>query len=193
MVVVNLTRDKVWVRDGVVPDYPSQAAPKFDIAAMGVGHSGSAQQASGLPGAVDSQRRDFAGRLLPEGLQAGIDSVLADHQASLHPRRTSARWLVVRWANPPQPRSPERMVRRASAHEEVGLPQSSIPIALLFFNVGVEIGQLLFVGAVLAVITVGRRAGQRVRVPQPAWLWRIAPYAIGGLASFWLVERVATF
>ena len=35
MVVVNLTRDKVWVRDGVVPDYPSIAAPKFDIAAMG--------------------------------------------------------------------------------------------------------------------------------------------------------------
>lgn len=35
MVVVNLTKDKVWVRDGVVPDYPSIAAPKFDIAAMG--------------------------------------------------------------------------------------------------------------------------------------------------------------
>ena len=40
----------------------------------------------------------------------------------------------------------------AGALAEVGLPQSSIPIALLFFNVGVEIGQLLFVGAVLAVI-----------------------------------------
>jgi hypothetical protein len=36
----------------------------------------------------------------------------------------------------------------AGALAEVGLPQSSIPIALLFFNVGVEIGQLLFVGAV---------------------------------------------
>ena len=35
MIVVNLTRDKVWVRDGVVPDFPSQAPPKFDIAAMG--------------------------------------------------------------------------------------------------------------------------------------------------------------
>jgi hypothetical protein len=35
MVVVNLTRDKVWVRDGVVPDYPSMAPPKFDIAATG--------------------------------------------------------------------------------------------------------------------------------------------------------------
>jgi hypothetical protein len=81
----------------------------------------------------------------------------------------------------------------AGALAEVGLPQSSIPIALLFFNVGVEIGQLLFVGAVLALITVGWRAGQRLRVSQPVWLWRITPYAIGALASFWLVERVAAF
>ena len=81
----------------------------------------------------------------------------------------------------------------AGALAQVGLPQSSIPIALLFFNVGVEIGQLLFVGAVLAVITAGWRAAQRLRWSQPAWLWRLAPYAIGGLASFWLVERVAAF
>src|SRR5207344_73760 len=81
----------------------------------------------------------------------------------------------------------------ASALAEVGLPQSSVPIALLFFNVGVEIGQLLFVGAVLTVIAAGWRAGHRLRLSQPDWLWRIAPYAIGGLASFWLVERVAAF
>jgi hydrogenase/urease accessory protein HupE len=81
----------------------------------------------------------------------------------------------------------------AGALAEVGLPQSSIPMALLFFNVGVEIGQLLFVGAVLAAIAVGWRAGQRLLLPQPAWLWRITPYTIGGLASFWLVERVAAF
>jgi hypothetical protein len=81
----------------------------------------------------------------------------------------------------------------AGALAEVGLPQSSIPIALLFFNVGVEIGQLLFVAAVLAVIAVGWRAGQRLRMSPPEWLWRIAPYGIGALASFWLVERVAAF
>ncbi len=81
----------------------------------------------------------------------------------------------------------------AGALAEVGLPQSSIPIALLFFNVGVEIGQLLFVGAVLAAITVAWRAGRRLRLSPPVWLWRIAPYAIGALASFWLVERVAAF
>jgi hydrogenase/urease accessory protein HupE len=79
----------------------------------------------------------------------------------------------------------------AGALAEVGLPQSSIPLALLFFNVGVEIGQLLFVGFVLALIAVSWRAAHRVRWSQPAWVWRIAPYAIGALASFWLVERVA--
>jgi hydrogenase/urease accessory protein HupE len=81
----------------------------------------------------------------------------------------------------------------AGALAEVGLPQSSIPIALLFFNVGVEIGQVMFVGAVVTVIAVGWRAAQRLRLSQPAWLWRIAPYAIGALASFWLVERVTAF
>ena len=81
----------------------------------------------------------------------------------------------------------------AGALAEVGLPQSSIPIALLFFNVGVEIGQLLFVGAVLATIAAGWSAKERLRVSPPAWLWRVVPYAIGGLASFWLVERIAAF
>lgn len=81
----------------------------------------------------------------------------------------------------------------AGALAEVGLPQSSIPMALLFFNVGVEIGQLLFVGVVLAVIAAAWHAGQRLRLPQPRWLWRLASYGIGGLASFWLIERVAAF
>jgi hypothetical protein len=64
---------------------------------------------------------------------------------------------------------------------------------MLFFNVGVEIGQLMFVGAALTVMAVGWRAAQRLRLAQTGWVWRIAPYAIGGLASFWLVERIATF
>jgi hydrogenase/urease accessory protein HupE len=81
----------------------------------------------------------------------------------------------------------------AGALAQVGLPQSSILIALLFFNIGVEIGQLLFVGAVLAVIAAGWRARHRLRLSQSAWIGRIAPYAIGALASFWLVERIAAF
>ncbi len=81
----------------------------------------------------------------------------------------------------------------AGALAEVGLPQSSIPIALLFFNVGVEIGQLLFVGAVLTLIALGVKAVRQFRLPQPVWLWRVTPYAIGAVASFWVIERLAKF
>jgi hydrogenase/urease accessory protein HupE len=81
----------------------------------------------------------------------------------------------------------------AGALAEVGLPPLSIPTALLFFNVGVEIGQLLFIGAVLAVIAAGRWAARRSAWTPPAWCSRVVPYAIGGLASFWVVERVAAF
>ena len=47
----------------------------------------------------------------------------------------------------------------AGALAEVGLPHGHIPTALLFFNVGVEIGQLVFVGAVLTLIAAVRRVG----------------------------------
>jgi hypothetical protein len=81
----------------------------------------------------------------------------------------------------------------ASALAEVGLPQLSIPVALLFFNVGVEIGQLAFIAAVLAVIAMGRWIGHRIALPQLHWLWRMPPYAIGGIASYWVIERLAAF
>ncbi len=81
----------------------------------------------------------------------------------------------------------------AGALAEVGLPPLSIPLALLFFNVGVEIGQLIFIAAVLAVIAIARRASRYLELAPPAWLWRVPPYAIGGLASFWVVERIAGF
>ena len=56
----------------------------------------------------------------------------------------------------------------AGALAEVGLPHNSIPLALLFFNVGVEIGQLLFIGAVLALIAGGTRLAAALRLrPAP--------------------------
>lgn len=81
----------------------------------------------------------------------------------------------------------------ASALAQVGLPPLSIPVALLCFNVGVEIGQLLFVAAVLAIVAGGRWVNRRFAWPRPGWLWRVPPYAIGGLASYWVIERVAAF
>jgi hydrogenase/urease accessory protein HupE len=81
----------------------------------------------------------------------------------------------------------------ASALAQVGLPPLAIPVALFFFNVGVEIGQLLFIAAVFAVTATTRWIARRIPLPQPPWLWRIPPYAIGGFAGYWVLERVAAF
>lgn len=75
----------------------------------------------------------------------------------------------------------------AGALAEIGLPAGEIPLALLFFNLGVEIGQLLFVAAVLSV----RWAARRLEVAWPAWVGSLPAYAIGSVASFWLIERVS--
>ena len=81
----------------------------------------------------------------------------------------------------------------ASALSEVGLPQSAIPVALLFFNVGVEIGQLFFIASIFAVIALARQVTQRIGVSQPAWAWRVPPYAIGSVAAFWIIQRISVF
>jgi hypothetical protein len=81
----------------------------------------------------------------------------------------------------------------ASALSEVGLPQSTIPVALLFFNVGVEIGQLFFIGAVFAAIALAREVTQRIGLSQPAWAWRVPAYAIGSVAAFWIIQRISAF
>ncbi len=75
----------------------------------------------------------------------------------------------------------------AGALADVGLPQNDIPLALLLFNVGVEAGQLAFVGAVLAVIALARRS----RFTFPRWTQLAPPYAIGSVAMFWVIQRVA--
>ena len=79
----------------------------------------------------------------------------------------------------------------AGALAEIGLPENAIPLALLFFNVGVEIGQVTFIFAVLAFMAIARKlAGPRL---QPHWARVATTYTIGTLASFWLFERVAAF
>lgn len=77
----------------------------------------------------------------------------------------------------------------ASALAEVGLPETAIPLALFLFNVGVEIGQVLFVAAVLGLVW----ASWRLAVPWPAWAWRVQTYAIGVTAAFWVIQRVVGF
>ena len=77
----------------------------------------------------------------------------------------------------------------AGALSEVGLPAGQIPVALLFFNLGVEAGQLLFIAAVLALVAGARR----VRIAWPRWAELVPPYAIGSVAMFWVIQRVAAF
>ena len=81
---------------------------------------------------------------------------------------------------------------------ETGLPQTEIPTALLFFNVGVEIGQILFVFGVIlsyqAIRLIGKTVLDRdlsIEALRP--LQAPAAYAVGILASFWMVERIAGF
>jgi hydrogenase/urease accessory protein HupE len=78
----------------------------------------------------------------------------------------------------------------AGALSEVGVPAQAVPLALLFFNVGVELGQLLFIAAVFGLGWLVRRSA--VRVPR-GWQ-RAAAYGIGSVAAFWVVQRtVAIF
>jgi hypothetical protein len=74
----------------------------------------------------------------------------------------------------------------AGALGEIGLPQSAIPVALLFFNLGVEAGQLAFV---LALLVLHRLLGgvleSRLQKMKPAM-----GYALGALATLWFFERL---
>jgi len=77
----------------------------------------------------------------------------------------------------------------AGALSNIGLPEGNIPLALLCFNLGVEFGQLMFIGVVLVVTAVVVRTG----ILFPQWTRLVPPYAIGGAAMFWVIERVAAF
>lgn len=74
----------------------------------------------------------------------------------------------------------------AGALREIGLPEGDVPVALLTFNLGVELGQLLIISLVLAVIALLRRF--KPVALRPSTL--AATYAIGITASFWFIERM---
>lgn len=77
----------------------------------------------------------------------------------------------------------------ASALSETGLPQNAIPLALAFFNVGVEVGQVAFV-LVILIVEWGVSA---LRVKIPPFLEKVPVYLIGGVSSYWLIDRVIGF
>jgi len=74
----------------------------------------------------------------------------------------------------------------ASGLAQLGLPKGEVPLALLLFNVGVEIGQLAFVAVVLLL----ERAFRVLQVHWPRVLERLPGYAVGTLGAYWTIQRV---
>lgn len=72
---------------------------------------------------------------------------------------------------------------------EIGLPREQRVLALAAFNLGIELGQLAFVGACLVAWQLLRRAGVK---GQPRERLGLA-YVLGAVASFWCIERLAAF
>ena len=75
----------------------------------------------------------------------------------------------------------------ASALTGAGLPRQELPFALVSFNVGVELGQLGFIGLVLAL----ERSFRILEVRWPGWAELMPGYAVGSLGAFWTIQRVA--
>lgn len=79
----------------------------------------------------------------------------------------------------------------AGALREIGMPEDAAPLALLFFNLGVEAGQLTFIAVVLTAMFLWRRyAPATLNTPQVAsYAWRAPVYLIGVTAAYWFIER----
>jgi hydrogenase/urease accessory protein HupE len=74
----------------------------------------------------------------------------------------------------------------ASALTSAGLPHHELPLALVSFNVGVELGQLGFIGLILAL----ERSFQILEIRWPRWVEALPGYTVGSLGAFWTVQRI---
>ncbi len=77
----------------------------------------------------------------------------------------------------------------SSVLASIGLPQDEIALSLFSFNLGIEIGQLLFIALVSLILMVAKKYISRY---EKAIKVSVA-YYIGALSSFWLIERVISF
>ena len=73
----------------------------------------------------------------------------------------------------------------ASGLSTTGMPNAEIPLALLFFNVGVELGQLVFVFTALALA----RSFIVLEVRWPRWVQALPAYTVGSLGAYWTIQR----
>ena len=75
----------------------------------------------------------------------------------------------------------------ATALTSAGLPRQELPLALVSFNVGVELGQLGFIAVVLAA----QQTLRALQIHWKSWVKLIPGYAVGSIGAFWTLERVA--
>ena len=75
----------------------------------------------------------------------------------------------------------------ASGLSALGVPAADIPLALVMFNVGVEIGQLSFVLLILLL----ERSFRQLEIRWPGWVQALPGYTVGSLGAFWTVQRTA--
>ena len=73
----------------------------------------------------------------------------------------------------------------ASGLTAMGLPKGEIPLALLLFNVGVEIGQIAFV----VLIVLLERAFRTLEIRWPRVVEALPGYAVGSLGAYWTIQR----
>jgi hydrogenase/urease accessory protein HupE len=86
----------------------------------------------------------------------------------------------------------------AAALREVGLPTKELAVGLLSFNLGVEIGQIVFIAGVLAAFALARKliaaGGLRLTQFVPSRGWSVlGGYALGIPAAFWFIQRLGAF
>jgi len=75
----------------------------------------------------------------------------------------------------------------ASGLSTVGMPRTEIPLALLMFNVGVELGQIAFVVLMLLIY----RSLKVLAFRWPRWAEYVPGYTIGSLGAYWTIQRTA--
>jgi hydrogenase/urease accessory protein HupE len=73
----------------------------------------------------------------------------------------------------------------ASGLSTAGMPKAELPFALLFFNVGVELGQLVFVFTALALV----KSFKVLAVRWPRWVEALPGYVVGSLGAYWTIQR----
>ena len=83
----------------------------------------------------------------------------------------------------------------AAALAEIGLPQTELVTGLLFFNVGVEIGQVLFAAGIIALMAIARwlTSHRLSTASTQATIRQVSSYVVGIIASYWLIERTTGF